>query len=104
MSKLVSITTSLTQDVAAFVGRLQSKGSAMIRVDNPEVFRQAVRVEARRRRLRVRTGVAAQDPNVVWACDPKWNLSAEEYARASRRAANQFAALLRGTPSPAKDE
>jgi hypothetical protein len=104
MSKLVLITTPLTQDVAAFVGRLQEKGSAVIRVDSPEVFRQAVRMEARRRRLRVRTGIADQDPNIVWACDPTWNLSDKEYARGNRRAANQFAALLRGAPSSAGDE
>jgi len=48
------------------------EGSAVGRVDNPQVFRQAVRVEARRRGLRVRTGIADRDPNVVRACDPDW--------------------------------
>jgi hypothetical protein len=104
MSRLVSIRTPLTQEVSAFVGSLQSKGSAVVRVADPQVFRQAVRVEARQRGLRVRTGVAGQDPNVVWACDPDWKLSDEEYERANRRAANQFAALLRGTGSTADDK
>jgi hypothetical protein len=97
MSKLVPIVTPLTKEVAVFVGSLQSKGSAVGRVDNPQVFRQAVRVEARRRGLRVRTGIADQDPNVVWACDPNWKLSDEEYARASRRAVNQLDAVSRGS-------
>ncbi len=101
MGRLVSISTSLTQEVAAFVGRLQSKGSAVLRVNEPQAFRQAIRVEARRRGMRVRTGIAGQDPNVVWACDPDWKLSDEEYERASRRAVNQLAALLSSTsPGP----
>lgn len=94
MGRLVSISTPLTQEVAAFVGTLQSKGSAVLRVDDPQVFRQAVRVEARRHHVRVRTGIADRDPNVVWACDPDWKLSDEEYERASRRAVNQLDALL----------
>ena len=49
MGRVVPITTPLTQEVGAFVGILQSKGSAVVRVDEPQVFRQAVRVEARRR-------------------------------------------------------
>jgi hypothetical protein len=104
MGGLVSISTPLTEEVAAFVGRLQSKGSAVLRVDDSQVFRQAVRVEARRRGVRVRTGIAAQDPNVVWACDPNWKLSDEEYERASRRAVNQLAALLSGPPAPSREE
>ncbi len=103
MGTLVSISTPLTQEVAAFVGRLQSKGSAVLRVDDPQVFRQAVRVEARRRRVRVRTGIAGRDLNVVWACDPDWKLSDEEYERASRRAVNQLAALLSSTPHDPRD-
>jgi len=104
MSRLVPISTPLTQEVAAFVGRLQSKGSAALRVDDPQDFRQAVRVEALRRRIRVRTGVAGQDPNAVWACDLDWKRSDEEYERASRRAVNQLAALLSDTPSSPGDQ
>src|SRR3981081_2044301 len=100
MGSLVSISTPLTEEVAAFVGTLQSKGSAVLRVDDPQVFRQAVRVEARRRRVRVRTGLAGPDPNVVWACDPEWKLSDEEYERASRRAVKQLAALLSSPHGP----
>lgn len=40
MGRLVSITTPLTQPVSAFVGMLQSKGSAVSRTEQPEVFRQ----------------------------------------------------------------
>jgi hypothetical protein len=104
MSRLVPIRTALTREVAEFVGRLQSKGSAVARVDEPQVFRQAIRVEARRRGVRVRTGTAAQDPRWLWACDPNWELSEEEYARQSRRAANRLDALLRAAGSRAKDE
>jgi hypothetical protein len=96
MGRVVPITTPLTQEVAAFVGILQSKGSAVARVDEPQVFRQAVRVEARRRGLRVRTGVASRDRHTVWAVDPERKLSDEEYQRASRRAVNKLDALLRG--------
>jgi hypothetical protein len=101
LGRLVSISTPLTQEVAAFVSMLQSKGSAVLRVDDAQVFRQAIRVEARRRGVRVRTGIAGRDPNVVWACDPDWKLSDEEFERASRRAVNQLAALLAGPPPPA---
>lgn len=96
MGRVVPITTPRTQEIAAFVGILQSKGSAVVRVDDPQVFRHAVRVEARRRGLRVRTGVASQDHHTVWAVDPDRKLSDEEYERASRRAVNKFDALLRG--------
>jgi hypothetical protein len=96
MGRVVPITTPLTREVAAFVGILQSKGSAVMRVDEPQVFRQAVRVEARRRGIRVRTGIASQDRNTVWAVDREWKLSDEEYERASRRAVNQLDVLLRG--------
>ncbi len=99
MGRVVPITTPLTQEVAAFVGILQSKGSAVVRVDEPQVFRQAVRVEARRRGIRVRTGIASQDRDTVWAVDPDWKLSDEDYERASRRAVNQLAALLRDSGS-----
>jgi hypothetical protein len=71
MGRVAPITTPLTQEVTAFVGILQSKGSAVVRVDEPQVFRQAVRVEARRRGNRVRTGIASQDLNTVWAVDPE---------------------------------
>lgn len=104
MGRLVSISTPLTQEVAAFVGALQSKGAAVIRVDDAQVFRQAVRVEARRRGVRVRTGIASRDPNVVWASDPDWKLSDEEFERASRRAVNQLVALLAGPPAPSTEE
>jgi hypothetical protein len=92
--KLVPIRTALTEEVAIFVGGIQSKGSAVTRADDPQAFRQAVRVEARRRGLYVRTGVANQDRHVVWACDPTWTLSEEEYEREDRRAVNRLAALL----------
>ncbi len=104
MSRLVPIRTPLTREVVEFVGRLQSKGSAVARVDGPQVFSQAIRVEARRRRVRVRAGTAAQDPQVVWACDPNWEFSEKEYARESRRAMNQPDALLRAAGSRARDE
>jgi hypothetical protein len=100
MGRVVPITTPLTLEVAAFVGILQSKGSAVVRVDEPQVFRQAVRVEARRRGIRVRTGIASQDRNTVWAVDPEWKITDEEYDRASRQAANKLDALLRGVRSP----
>jgi hypothetical protein len=100
MGRMVPITTPLTQEVAAFVGILQSKGSAVLRADEPQVFRHAVRVEARRRGIRVRTGIASQDRNTVWAVDPEWKLTDEEYDRASRQAANKLDALLRGVRSP----
>lgn len=100
MGRVVPITTLLTQEVAAFLGILQSKGSAVVRVDEPQVFRQAVRVEARRRGIRVRTGIASQDRNTVWAVDQEWKLSDEEYERASRQAANKFEALLRTVRHP----
>ena len=100
MGRVVPITTPLTQEVAAFVGILQSKGSAVVRVDEPQVFRQAVRVEARRRGVRVRTGTASHDPLTVWAIDPGWKLTDQGYERASRQAANKFAALLRGARPP----
>ncbi len=100
MGRVVPITTPLTQEVGAFVGILQSKGSAVVRVDEPQVFRQAVRVEARRRGIRVRTGTASQDRNTVWAVDPEWKLSDAEYERASRRAVNKLDALLRAGRSP----
>jgi hypothetical protein len=103
MGRLVSISTPLMQEVAAFVGRLQSRGSAVLRVDDPQVFRQAVRVEARRRGVRVRTGTAGQDPNVVWACDPDWKLSDEEYEQESRRAVNKLAVLLSSTSPRPRD-
>lgn len=103
MGRLVSITTPLTQEVSAFVGMLQSKGSAVIRTEQPEVFRQAVRTEARRRGMRVRTGVASHDSSAVWACDPEWKLSDEEYERASRRAVNKLDALLRSAPPTLDD-
>jgi hypothetical protein len=103
MGRLVSISTPLTQEVAAFVGRLQSKGSAVLRVDDPRLFRRAVRLEARRRHVRVRTGIAGRNPNVVWACDPDWKLSDEEYERASRRAVNQLAALVSSNPHTPRD-
>ena len=104
MGRLVPISTPLTQEVAAFVGALQSKGSAVLRVDDTQLIRQAVRVEARRRGVRVRTGIAGRDPKVVWAYDPDWQLSDEEFERASRRAVNQLAALLAGPPDPSRDE
>lgn len=104
MSRLVPIATPLTREVAAFGGMLQSKGSAVLRVDDAQGFRQAVRVEARRRGVRVRTGIASRDPNVVWACDPDWKLSDEEFERASRRAVNQLAALLAGPSAPSTQE
>ncbi len=104
MSRLVPIRTPLTREVAQFVGRLQSKGSAVARVDEPQVFRQAIRVEARRRGVRVRTGTAAQDPQVVWACDPNLELSEEEYARENRRAVNRLGALLRAAGSMPETE
>jgi hypothetical protein len=94
VGKLVSITTPLTEEVDVFVGTLQSKGSAVSRVDDPQVFRQAVRVEARRRGQRVRTGVTDRDSHVVWACDPSPRSSDEEHARADRRAANLLGALI----------
>src|SRR5207249_125827 len=94
------ISTPLTQEVAIFVSMLQSKGSAVCQIDDPSAFRQAVRTEARRRRVRVRTGVASHDANTVWAVVPDWKLSDEEYERASRQAANKFDALLRGSLSP----
>jgi hypothetical protein len=97
VSRLVPITTPLTEEVAVFVGTVQSKGSAVSRVDDPQVFRQAVRVEARRRRVRIRTGVTDRNPHVVWACDPSARLSDEEYARADRRAANLLGALIHGS-------
>jgi hypothetical protein len=103
MRRLVSITTPLTQEVSAIVGMLQSKGSAVIRTEQPEVIRQAARAEARRRGLRVQTGIASHDPNAVWACDPDWKLSDEEYERASRRAVNRLDALLRSTPPTLDD-
>lgn len=100
MGRVVPITTPLTQGVSAFVGILQSKGSAVVHVDEPQVFRQAVRVEARRRRIRVRTGIASRDRKTVWAVDPEWQLSDEQYERASRLAVNKLDALLRGAYSP----
>lgn len=96
MARLVPIATPLTLEVSIFVGGVQSKGSAAVRTDDPQAFRQAVRVEARRRGLRVRTGVADRDPNLVWAYDPDHTLSDEEYAREDRRAANLFAAAVSG--------
>ena len=97
VSKLVPIKTPLTDEVAVFVGTIQSQGYAVRRVDDPQVFRQAVRVEARRRGQRVQTGVTDQDPHVVWACDPSSRLSDEEHARADRRAANLLGALIHGS-------
>jgi hypothetical protein len=79
--------------VAAFVGILQSKGSAVVGVDQPQVFRQAVRMEARRQGIRVRTGIASHDPKTVWAVVPEW-----------RRAVNQLAALLKGAGPRAAEE
>src|ERR1700736_6109610 len=100
MGRGVPIKTPLTQEISAFVGTLQSKGSAVVRVDEPQLFRRAIRLEARRRGGRVRPGIASQDRNTVWAVDPEWKLSDEEYERASRQAANKFDALLRGVRSP----
>jgi hypothetical protein len=82
----VSITTPLTTAVRAFLVRMQAKGVAAASVDDPRAFRQAVRVEARQQHLRVRTGIARQDPQVVWACDLDHRLSDEEYERASNHA------------------
>jgi hypothetical protein len=103
MGRVVPIKTPLTQEVSAFVGTLQSQGSAVVRVDEPQLFRRAVRVEARRRGVRVRTGIAGQDRNTVWAVDPEWKLSDEEYERASQQAANKFDALLRSVRSSHDD-
>ncbi len=103
MSRLLPIRTALTREIAAFVGRLQSKGYAVERVDEPQVFRQAIRVEARRRNIRVRTGTAARDAHAVWACDADRGLSDEEYARENRRVVNRFDALLRAAQTRTGD-
>jgi hypothetical protein len=88
MNKFGSITTPPTTEVTAFLVRMQAKGVAVARVDDTRAFRQAVRVEARQQHLRVRTGIASQDPQVVWACDLNHRLSDEEYERASNHAVN----------------
>lgn len=98
MCRLGSITTPLTREVAAFVGILQSKGSVVERVNEPPSF---VRPSGRRAGgIRVRTGIASQDRNTVWAVDQEWKLSDEEYEQASRQAANKFDALLRTVRHP----
>jgi len=102
VSKVVSITTPLTTAVAEFVSEMHSKGAAAARMEDVEVFRQAVRAEARRLRLRVRTGLARYDPHVVWPCDLNWSQSPEEAPPAHQRAVNLLAALLDGPATRAR--
>jgi hypothetical protein len=58
--------------VVRLVDQVQFRGYGLKHdVDDPELLREFIRVEARSRSLRVCTGVATGDERTVWACRPR---------------------------------
>jgi hypothetical protein len=57
---------------------LLKRGSVSRRVEDVDAWRVTMRAKARQDRLKVRTGVADHDAQVVWALLPNWTLTEEE--------------------------